>query len=143
MQKGRLVHFTGRDARRRDAFCLEPRRLGFDRPEADAAQTRRRCAIVAADTTKDARPDARFNCPYQASASDEAPADADLGACGADTIAAHVRSGDLVIAATDGYWDNVFDSTTLATVALQDYPRSGRRRLIKTPLVGYQNASSA
>ena len=58
-----------------------------------------------------------FNCPYQASAADEAPTDSDLGACGADTIAAHVRSGDLVIAATDGYWDNVFDSTTLATIA--------------------------
>ena len=27
-----------------------------------------------------------FNCPYQASASDEAPTDSDLGACGADTL---------------------------------------------------------
>ena len=58
-----------------------------------------------------------FNCPYQASAADDDATDGDLGACGADTLTAAVRAGDVVIAATDGYWDNVFDSATLATVA--------------------------
>ena len=58
-----------------------------------------------------------FNCPYQASAADDLGDEAALGACGADALAATARAGDVLVAATDGFWDNVRDDAAQRAVA--------------------------
>ena len=57
-----------------------------------------------------------FNCPFQASAEDDL-AEPLLGACGADALAATARVGDVVVLATDGFWDNVHDEETRAILS--------------------------
>ncbi|KAH8072606.1 phosphoprotein phosphatase [Aureococcus anophagefferens] len=70
-----------------------------------------RCALRTADQTH------YFNCPYQASAADDLAGEAALGACGADALAATARAGDVVAAATDGFWDNASDDAARAVAA--------------------------
>ena len=63
-----------------------------------------------------------FNCPFQASADDSgilgAAGEAEpLGSAGPDAVVARTRPGDLVLAATDGFWDNVRDHDAQKIIA--------------------------
>lgn len=59
-----------------------------------------------------------FNTPYQASAEDDLSWEPSaLGSYSEDRVTATLRPGDLVLAATDGLWDNLYDDDVLRLVA--------------------------
>lgn len=59
-----------------------------------------------------------FNAPYQASAEDDLSVQpSDLGSWSEDRVTATLRPGDLVLAATDGLWDNLDDKQLVSRVA--------------------------
>ncbi|KAJ8604021.1 hypothetical protein CTAYLR_003381 [Chrysophaeum taylorii] len=88
-----------------------------------------------------------FNAPYQASAADDlAQTPAMLGSCEPDVISATVRPGDLVLAATDGLWDNVDEiivQNLVATYVPTLWASAGRSGLLPDGVATISDAPAA
>jgi len=90
------------------AMVLRPSLYHFGEPDNEIQVLFPRCVLRSQDQLHG------FNWPYQASARN-----LDRVTCQLDELTTHVREGDVLIAATDGLLDNLFDQEIQATVSEQ------------------------